>query len=71
MTPKSQYKIFLASLAAADQATKEWLSGAKVGIPRMVRDGDTGQIALSHADVGHPRLNTISTIFSGDQWEEV
>ena len=41
-----------ASLAAADLATKEWLSGAKVGIPRMVRDGDTGQIALSHADVG-------------------
>ena len=37
--------------AAADLATKEWLGSAKVGIPRMVRDGDTGQIALSHADV--------------------
>jgi len=44
-----------ASLAAADQATKEWLSGAKVGIPRMVRDGDTGQIALSHADASSGR----------------
>lgn len=40
----------LAAQAAADQATKEWLGSAKVGIPRMVRDGDTGQIALSHAD---------------------
>jgi len=40
----------IAAQAAADQATKEWLGSAKVGIPRMVRDGDTGQIALSHAD---------------------
>jgi len=38
------------SLAAADQATKEWLYSAKVGIPKMIRNGDTGQIALAHAD---------------------
>ena len=44
---------FVAAQAAADQATKEWLGSAKIGIPRMVRDGDTGQIALSHADVSH------------------
>ena len=43
--------IVTAAQAAADQATKEWLGSAKIGIPRMVRDGDTGQIALSHADV--------------------
>ena len=42
-----------AAQAAADQATKEWLGSAKIGIPRMVRDGDTGQIALSHADVSN------------------
>jgi len=41
--------------AAADLATKEWLGSAKVGIPRMVRDGDTGQIALSHADAASGR----------------
>ena len=42
-----------AAQAAADQATKEWLGGARVGIPRMVQDGETGQIALSHADVSY------------------
>ena len=39
-----------AAQAAADLATKEWLSSSKVGIPQMVRDGDTGQMSLSHAD---------------------
>ena len=47
-----------AAQAAADLATKEWLSSSKVGIPQMVRDGDTGQIALSHADV---RKSSISS----------
>ena len=57
--------IVVAAQAAADQATKEWLGSAKIGIPRMVRDGDTGQIALSHADVSHllsPPLSSLLDI---------
>ena len=58
--------------AAADQATKEWLGSAKVGIPRMVRDGDTGQIALSHADVSLSFLLLPSLLsIAGRQREEV
>lgn len=38
------------SVAAADQQTKEWLYSNKVGVPQMVMNGDTGQLALAHAD---------------------
>ena len=64
----------VAAQAAADQATKEWLGSAKIGIPRMVRDGDTGQIALSHADVSHlspPSSPSFTLLCLGCQWSEV
>lgn len=38
------------SVAAADQQTKDWLYSNKVGVPQMVMNGDTGQLALAHAD---------------------
>ena len=39
--------------AAADQATKEWLSNSKIATPQMVMDGDTGQVSLAHSDVSN------------------
>ena len=42
--------------AAADQATKEWLSNSKIGVPQMVMDGDTGQVSLAHSDVSMDTL---------------
>merc|ERR1719225_1632619 len=41
--------------AAADQATKEWLSNSKIGVPQMVMDGDTGQVSLAHSDAASGR----------------
>ena len=41
--------------AAADQATKEWLSNSKIATPQMVMDGDTGQVSLAHSDVSIQR----------------
>jgi len=43
------------SVAAADQQTKDWLYSNKVGVPQMVMNGDTGQLALAHADANSGR----------------
>jgi len=42
-------------VAAADKATIDWLNSSKVGVPQMVRDGDTGQLSLSHSDAASGR----------------
>ena len=36
----------------------------QVGIPRMVRDGDTGQLALSHADVSFKSVQYINNLIN-------
>lgn len=43
------------SVAAADRQTKDWLYSNKVGVPQMVMNGDTGQLALAHADANSGR----------------
>ena len=48
--------------AAADQATKEWLSNSKIGVPQMVMDGDTGQVSLAHSDVRHLQHSHLLTL---------